>query len=71
MNVQFKQLLDKTDKLGEAPVFLFCYYNSTLLKYFTKEKCLPKYWDKDKGKFKRSLPGYQEAQALPSPENRR
>jgi site-specific recombinase XerD len=62
MNVQFKQLLDKTDKLGEAPVFLFCYYNSTLLKYFTKEKCLPKHWDKDKGKFKRSLPGYQEAQ---------
>jgi hypothetical protein len=30
MNVQFKQLLDKTGKLGEALVCLFCYYNPTL-----------------------------------------
>ncbi len=30
MNIYFKQLTEKTDKLGEAPVFLFFYYN----KYF-------------------------------------
>ncbi len=64
MKVQFKQLIEKTDRSGKAPVFLYFYYKNYQFKYFTGEKCEPRHWDADKGKFRRSLPGYQDAQTF-------
>jgi hypothetical protein len=62
MKTQFKQITEKTDRSGKAPIFLYAYYKAYRFKYFTGEKCDPKQGDTDKGKFRRSLPGYQEAQ---------
>ena len=73
----FKQILNKVDKKGKAPIFLFYYYDGNEFRYFTKEKCEPKHWDDgsrtdDKtghrhqihnGKFRKSMDGYQDANA--------
>lgn len=63
MNIQFKLRLDKIDADGKAPVFLQFLYKDYKFVYFTKEKCNPKQWDEEKKKFKRSFPGYQDANA--------
>ncbi len=59
--IRYKLKLSKLDKAGRAPVFLYFAYDGQELWYFTKEKCKPDQRDTDKQKFRRSMPGYQEA----------
>lgn len=59
--VRYFQKTVLTDKQGKIPVYLIFHYSGTQLEYYTKEKCAPSDWDADKMKFRRSLPGYQEA----------
>ncbi len=62
--IYFKLKPSKADKAGLAPVFLEFNYNSQTLVYATGEKCRLADWDADKQKFRRSMPGYQEANEL-------
>jgi site-specific recombinase XerD len=51
----------KIDKAGKIPVYLIFQHSGTQFEFYTKEKCLPAQWDTDKMRFRRSMPGYQQA----------
>jgi integrase/recombinase XerD len=59
--IRFRLQSSKTDKSGRVPVYLIFQHSSTQFDYYTKEKCKPTEWDADKMRFRRSMPGYQEA----------
>lgn len=59
--IRFRLQNSKVDKSGRVPVYLIFQYSSTQFEYYTKEKCKPTDWDIEKMKFRRSMPGYQEA----------
>ena len=61
MTIHFKLAADKADQTGRCPIFLMAYYNGQRFKQATGEKCDPKQWDENKQLFRRSFPGYQEA----------
>ena len=42
-------------------MYLIFQHSGTQFDYYTKEKCKPTDWDADKMKFRRSMPGFQEA----------
>ena len=54
----------KIDKSGRVPVYLIFQHNAQQFEYYTREKCKSEQWDADKMKFRRSMPGYQEANEL-------
>jgi integrase/recombinase XerD len=59
--IRFKLVNEKTDTEGKAPIYLFFNYSTYQFRYFTKEKVKPKDWDAAKMRFKRSYPGFQQA----------
>ncbi|GGG35364.1 site-specific integrase [Hymenobacter glacieicola] len=63
MKVTFTLREDKTDRTGLAPVFVCVSFDGLRLQTTTKEKCRPADWNRDKQQFRRSLPGYQDANA--------
>lgn len=63
MKVTFTLREDKTDRAGLAPVFVCASFDGLRLQTTTKEKCRPADWNRDKQQFRRSLPGYQDANA--------
>ena len=61
MKVKFVLREDKTDKTGQAPVFLIANFEGLRLQCFTREKCLPKEWNADKQCFRKAKTGYEDA----------
>jgi hypothetical protein len=59
--IKFKLVTEKKDQEGRCPIYLFFNYQSYQFRYFTKEKVKPKDWDAAKMRFKRSYPGFQQA----------
>ena len=59
--IRFKLVNEKTDTEGKAPIYLFFNYSTYQFRYFTKEKVKAKDWDAAKMRFKRSYPGFQQA----------
>lgn len=59
--VKFTLSESRKNKVGQCPIYLRFYHSNTELVYPTGERCLPEQWDSDKMKFRRSLPGYQQA----------
>ena len=60
-DIRYKLKLSKRDQSGKCPVFLEFNYNAGTLIMATGEKCEEEHWDAEKQKFRRSMPGYQEA----------
>lgn len=60
-DIRYKLKLSKKDQSGKCPVFLEFNYNAGTLIVATGEKCQEDQWDAEKQKFRRSMPGYQEA----------
>jgi site-specific recombinase XerD len=61
MNIKFFINKQKPDTKGKCQIFLKVHIKGKLLRYYTGEKCLPKFWDDEKQRFKKSMAGYQEA----------
>ena len=59
--IKFKLAESRKSKSGESPIYLRFNHSDTELVYPTGEKCVSEDWDADKQKFKRSMPGYQQA----------
>lgn len=59
--IRFKLVTEKQDQEGKMPIYLFFNYSTYQFRYFTKEKVKPKDWDTAKMRFKRSYPGFQQA----------
>lgn len=59
--IKFKLVTEKKDQEGRCPIYLFFNYQSYQFRYFTKEKVKAKDWDAAKMRFKRSYPGFQQA----------
>lgn len=53
--------IHKQAKSGECPILLHFNHSDKELIYPTGERCGLDEWDADKEKFKRSMPGYQQA----------
>lgn len=61
MNIQFDRRTDRPDAAGRCAIHLRAYFNGQRLRYATSERCLATEWNEDKERFRRSFPGYQEA----------
>lgn len=61
MTVQFERRADRPDASGRCTIRLIAYFDGKRLLYATREKCLASEWQTDKQKFRRSMPGFQEA----------
>jgi integrase/recombinase XerD len=61
MTVQFERRTDRPDASGRCTIHLRAYFGGQRLRLQTREKCLASEWQTDKQKFRRSMPGYQEA----------
>ena len=59
--ISYKQKVNKLDKQGKAPIFLEFNHDGSTLVYATGEKCAVDEWNADTQKFRRSMPGYQQA----------
>lgn len=59
--IKFKLAESRPSKSGECPIYLRFNHSDTELVYPTGEKCQLSEWDSEKEKFKRSMPGYQQA----------
>ncbi|MGF7215992.1 hypothetical protein GGR92_002157 [Spirosoma lacussanchae] len=59
--IYFKQKISKQDRSGFAPIFLEFNHNGSTLVLSTGEKCKPSDWNQEAQKFRRSMPGYQQA----------
>jgi integrase/recombinase XerD len=59
--IKFKLAKSRPSKNGEYPIYLRFNHSDTELVYPTGEKCTLDQWDEEKQKFKRSMPGYQQA----------
>lgn len=59
--VTFTLTTSRPSKSSKFPVYLRFYYANTEFVFPTGEKCLLSEWDTDKQKFRRSMPGYQQA----------
>ncbi|RYC70011.1 site-specific integrase [Spirosoma sordidisoli] len=59
--IYFKQKISKQDRSGFAPIFLEFNHNGGTLVLSTGEKCKPSDWNQETQKFRRSMPGYQQA----------
>ncbi len=61
MTVQFERRANRPDASGRCSIRLIAYFDGQRLFYATREKCLASEWQTDKQKFRRSMPGFQEA----------
>ncbi|HEX8425128.1 site-specific integrase [Hymenobacter sp.] len=61
MTVQFERRTDRPDAAGRCTIHLRAYFDGQRLRLVTREKCLASEWQTDKQKFRRSKPGFQEA----------
>ncbi|HEX8350921.1 MAG TPA: Arm DNA-binding domain-containing protein [Hymenobacter sp.] len=61
MTVQFERRTDRPDAAGRCTIHLRAYFGGQRLRLQTRKKCLASEWQTDKQKFRRSMPGYQEA----------
>jgi hypothetical protein len=59
--IKFKLAESRKSKSGEYPIYLRFNHSDTELVYPTGEKCQLSEWDAEKEKFRRSMPGYQQA----------
>ena len=59
--IYYKQKVKKLDKAGKAPIFLEFNHDACTLVYATGEKCTIDQWNPETQKFRRSMPGYQQA----------
>ena len=64
MTIQFQQRTQNTDAAGRSVVYLVAHFNQQRLRLSTNEKCLPAQWDEKRQQFRRSYPGFQEANEL-------
>lgn len=61
MTIQFERRTDRPDAAGRCTIHLRAYFDGQRLRFATREKCLATEWNADKGKFKKSFPGFQDA----------
>ncbi len=61
MTTQFVLRTDKAEASGYCPIHLLAYFDGIRFKCASGEKCRPADWNKDKQQFRRSFPGFQEA----------
>ena len=64
MTIQFQHRTENTNEEGSAVIYLVAHFNQKRLRLSTGEKCLPAQWDDRRQQFRRSYPGYQEANEL-------
>ncbi|UOQ51760.1 site-specific integrase [Hymenobacter cellulosivorans] len=64
MTIQFHHRTENTDAAGCSVVYLIAHFNQQRLRMSTNEKCLPSQWDAKRQQFRRSYPGFQEANEL-------
>lgn len=60
-DVKFYLKASRSDKKERAPIHLVFRYSGKQFVFPTSERCRPDQWDAERMRFKRSMPGYQEA----------
>ncbi|MBW3127265.1 site-specific integrase [Hymenobacter profundi] len=61
MTIQFERRADRPDSAGRCVIHLRAYFDGLRLRMATAERCLASEWNESKGRFRKSFPGYQEA----------
>ncbi|GAA4361860.1 site-specific integrase [Hymenobacter saemangeumensis] len=61
MTIQFERRTDRPDAAGRCAIHLRAYFDGQRLRFATRERCFATEWNADKGCFKKSFPGYQDA----------
>ncbi len=61
MTIQFERRSDRPDATGRCTIHVRAYLEGERPRFATREKCLDAEWDVRRGRFRRSMPGYQEA----------
>ncbi|SDY67856.1 hypothetical protein [Hymenobacter psychrophilus] len=64
MTIQFQHQTENTNEEGSAVIYPVAHFNQKRLRLSTGEKCLPAQWGDRRQQFRRSYPGYQEANEL-------
>jgi integrase/recombinase XerD len=61
MTIQFERRDDRPDAAGRCVIHLWAYFDGQRLRMATAERCLAAEWNEDKGRFRKSISGYQDA----------
>ncbi len=61
MTIQFERRDDRPDAAGRCVIHLRAYFDGQRLRMATAERCLAAEWNEDKGRFRKSFSGYQDA----------
>ena len=61
MTIQFERRADRPDAAGRCVIHLRAYFDGQRLRMATAERCLAAEWNEDKGRFRKSFSGYQDA----------
>jgi integrase len=61
MTIQFERRADRPDAAGRCVIHLRAYFDGQRLRMATAERCLTSEWNEDKGRFRKSFSGYQDA----------
>ncbi|MFD1469406.1 site-specific integrase [Hymenobacter caeli] len=61
MTIQFERRADRPDSAGRCVIHLRAYFDGQRLRLATSERCLANEWNEEKGRFRKSFAGYQDA----------
>ena len=61
MTIQFERRADRPDAAGRCVIHLRAYFDGQRLRLATAERCLSSEWNEEKGRFRKSFAGYQDA----------
>ena len=64
MIIKFERRTDQPDAAGRCKVYLAATFEGQRLRLSTKERCLASEWNEEKGCFRKSLNGSQEANGV-------
>jgi hypothetical protein len=61
MTISFERRTDRPDASGRCTIHLRAYFDNQRLRFGTRERRLASEWHAEKGQFRRTFPGFQEA----------
>ncbi|SFQ48439.1 site-specific integrase [Hymenobacter arizonensis] len=61
MTITFERRTDRPDAAGRCAIHLRAYFEGQRLRFGTKEHCLASEWDVERAQFRRTFPGFLEA----------
>lgn len=61
MTIQFERRTDRPDAAGRCAIHLRAYFDGQRLRFATRERCFATEWNTEKGCYKKSFAGYQDA----------